>query len=154
MPERELAGVRVSAQIELALSPGEAWSRLLAWEDQITWIEDAVSVRVLTSHRRGVGVIVAVRTRVLGAPLLTDRLEVTLWDPPRRLVMAHRSLVRGVGEWLLQPVEDGTRFTWTEELALPVPILGELLLLSYRPFMHRLMRRSLSNLERMVHHQA
>jgi hypothetical protein len=146
--------VRVSAQIGLALPPGEAWPRLLAWEDQITWIEDAVSVRVLTSHRRGVGVIVAVRTRVLGVPLLTDRLEVTVWDPPRRLVMAHRRLVRGVGEWLLQPLGDGTRFTWTERLALPVPILGELLLLSYRPFMHRLMRRSLSNLERMVQHQA
>jgi len=146
--------VRVSAQIELGLPPGEAWRRLLAWEDQITWIEDAVSVRVLTSHRGGVGVIVAVRTRVLGVPLLTDRLEVTVWDPPRRLVMAHRSLVRGVGEWLLQPVGGGTRFTWTEDLALPVPILGELLLLAYRPFMHRLMRSSLSNLKRMVHQQA
>jgi hypothetical protein len=146
--------VRVSAQTELALHPGEAWRRLLAWEDQTTWIEDAVSVRVLTSHRRGAGVIVAVRTRVLGVPLLTDRLEVTMWDPPRRLVMAHRSLVRGVGEWLLQPIGDGTRFTWTEDLALPVPIIGELLLLSYRPFMHRLMRRSLSNLERTVHAEA
>ena len=146
--------MRVSAQTELALPHGEAWRRLLAWEDQITWIEDAVSVRVLTSHRRGVGVIVAVRTRVLGVPMLTDRLEVTMWDPPRRLVMAHRSLVRGVGEWLLQPFGDGTRFIWTEELALPVPIIGELVLLSYRPFMHRLMRRSLSNLERTVHRQA
>jgi hypothetical protein len=146
--------VRVSAQIELGLPPGEAWRRLLAWEDQITWIEDAASVRVLTSHRGGVGVIVAVRTRVLGVPLLTDRLEVTVWDPPRRLVMAHRGLVRGVGEWLLQPVGGGTRFTWTEDLALPVPILGELLLLMYRPFMHRLMCSSLSNLKRMVHQQA
>ena len=141
-------------QIELALPPGEMWRRLLAWEDQITWIEDAVSVRVLTSHRGGVGVIVAVRTRVLGVPLLTDRLEVTVWDPPRRLVMAHRGLVRGVGEWLLQPVGGGTRFSWTEDLALPVPILGEPLLLMYRPFMRRLMRSSLSNLKRMVHQQA
>ena len=146
--------MRVSAQIELGLPPGEAWRRVLAWEDQITWIEDAVSVRVLTSHRGGVGVIVAVRTRVLGVPLLTDRLEVTLWDPPRRLVMAHRGLVRGVGEWLLQPVGGGTRFSWTEDLALPVPILGELLLLIYRPFMNRLMRRSLSNLKRTIHQQA
>ena len=146
--------MRISAQVELALPPGEAWRRLLAWEDQITWIEDAVSVRVLTSYRRGVGVVVAVRTRVLGIPLLTDRLEVTVWDPPRRLVMAHRSLVRGVGEWFLQRVGGGTRFTWTEELALPVPILGELIMVAYRPFMHRLMRRSLSNLERTVQHQA
>jgi hypothetical protein len=146
--------VRVSAQTELGLPLGEAWRRLLAWEDQITWIGDAVSVRVLTSHRGGVGVIVAVRTRVLGVALLTDRLEVTVWDPPRRLVMAHRGPVRGVGEWLLQPVGGGTRFIWTEDLALPVPILGELLLLIYRPFTHRLMRGSLSNLKRMVDQQA
>jgi hypothetical protein len=37
---------------------------------------------------------------------------------------------------------------------LPVPILGELLLLIYRPFMNRLMRRSLSNLKRTIHQQA
>jgi len=146
--------VRVSARTDLPVTAEEAWRRVLAWEDQIAWIEDAVSVRVLTSHRGGVGVIVAVRTRVLGVPLITDRLEVTVWDPPRRLVMAHRGLVRGVGEWLFQPVGGGTRFTWTEDLALPVPILGVLLLLMYRPFMHRLMRSSLSNLNRMVHQQA
>lgn len=146
--------MRVSAQIELALPPRDAWSRLLAWEDQIAWIRDAVSVRVLTSHRQGVGVIVAVRTRVLGVPLFTDHLEVTVWDPPRRLVMAHRGLVRGVGEWLLQPAEGGTMFTWTEEPSLPLPILGELVLLAYRPFMCRLMRRSLSNLERMLRREA
>lgn len=146
--------MRVSAQIELALPPRDAWRRLLAWEDQIAWMRDAVSVRVLTSHRQGVGVIVAVHTRVLGVPLFADHLEVTVWDPPRRLVMAHRGLVRGVGEWLLQPAEDGTRFTWTEEPSLPVPILGELVLLAYRPFIRRLMRRSLSNLERMLRREA
>jgi hypothetical protein len=147
--ERE-TDVRVSAQTELAPPPGEAWRRLLAWEDQTAWMRDAYSVRVLTSHREGVGAIVAVRTSVLGVPLLTDRLEVTLWDPPRRLVMAHRGLVRGVGEWLLEPARHGTRFTWTEELRLPVPLLGELVLLAYRPFMRRLMRGSLANLRAML----
>lgn len=117
-------------------------------------MKDADSVRVLTSHREGVGVIVAVRTRVLGVPLLTDHLEVTMWEPPRRLVMAHRGLVRGVGEWLLEPAGGGTRFTWMEELHLPVPVLGELALLAYQPFMRRLMRRSLSNVERMLHRRA
>ena len=146
--------MRVSARTDLPVPAEEAWRRLLTWEDQIAWIKDAVSVRVLTSHRRSVGVIVAVRTRVFGVPLLTDHLEVTVWDPPRRLVMAHRGLVRGVGEWLLQPAGGGTRFTWTEDLALPLPILGELVLLAYRPSMRRLMRHSLSNLERMLHHEA
>jgi hypothetical protein len=117
-------------------------------------MKDAHSIRVRTSHREGVGVVVAVRTRVLGVPLLTDHLEVTMWDPPRRLVMAHRGLVRGVGEWLLEPAGRGARFTWTEDLRLPVPVLGELALLAYRPFMRRLMRRSLSNLERLLRERA
>jgi hypothetical protein len=142
--------MRVSARTELALPPEEAWRRVLAWEEQVAWMKDADSVRVITSHREGVGVIVAVRTRVLGVSLLTDHLEVTLWNPPRRLVMAHRGLVHGVGEWLVEPVARGARFTWTEELRLPVPVIGELVLLAYRPFMRRLMRRSLSNLEELL----
>jgi len=146
--------MRVSARTDLSVPAEEAWRRVLAWEEQVAWIKDAASVRVLTSHRQGVAVIVAVRTRVLGVPLFTDQLEVTMWDPPRRLVMAHRGLVRGVGEWLFEPAGRGARFSWTEELHLPVPVLGELALLAYRPFLRRLMRRSLSNLERMLHHEA
>jgi hypothetical protein len=146
--------VRVSARTDLPVPAEEAWRRVLAWEEQVAWIKDADSVRVITSHREGVGVIVAVRTRVLGVPLLTDHLEVTMWDPPRRLVMAHRGLVPGVGEWLFEPAGGGARFSWTEELHLPVPVLGELALLAYRPFLRRLMRRSLSNLERLVREEA
>jgi len=146
--------VRVSASTELAVPPQEAWRRVLAWEEQVAWMKDAHSIRVCTSHREGVGVVVAVRTRVLGVPLLTDHLEVTMWDPPRQLVMAHRGLVRGVGEWLVEPAARGARFTWTEDLRLPVPVLGELALLAYRPFMRRLMRRSLSNLERLLRERA
>jgi hypothetical protein len=146
--------VRVSARAALPVPAEEAWRRVLAWEEQVAWIKDADSVRVITSHREGVGVIIAVRTRVLGVPLLTDHLEVTMWDPPRRLVMAHRGLVRGVGEWLLEPAGRGARFSWTEELHLPVPVLGELALLAYRPFLRRLMRRSLTNLERLLREEA
>ena len=66
------------------------------------------------------------------------------WDPPARLEMRHRSFVLGLGTWQLQPVRGGTRLTWTEDLCLPVPFLGELALLAYRPFLRRLMRRGLS----------
>jgi len=126
------------------------WAALLRWEDQARWLEDAVSVRVLTSAREGVGVMIAVKTRVLNVPLFTERLEVVEWDPPRRLTMAHRSFVRGVGTWELRPHPAGTRFIWTEKLSLPVPLLGELALLVYRPFMRYLMREGLRGLRRYV----
>ena len=128
----------------------EAWAALLRWEAQPRWMRDADSVHVLTSAREGIGVLVAVKTRVLNVPLFTERLEVVEWDPPRRLTMAHRSFVRGVGTWVLEPGRAGTRFTWTEELSLPVPLLGELALWVYRPFMRHLMRGALEGLQRYV----
>jgi hypothetical protein len=97
-----------------------------------------------------VGTRVKVLNRVLHVPLFTEQLEVVAWEPPRRMVMTHRSFVRGTGTWTLEPLVGSTRFTWTEELSLSMPLLGELALLVYRPFMRRLMRGSLANLQRLV----
>jgi len=142
--------MRVEAFRDLTASPERAWSSVERWEDQSRWIRDAVWVRVLTPERTGVGVRVKVLNRVLHVPLFTEQLEVVGWEPPRRMVMAHRSFVRGTGTWSLESVGGSTRFTWTEELSLPIPILGELALLVYRPFLRRLMRGSLANLQRLI----
>jgi uncharacterized protein YndB with AHSA1/START domain len=142
--------MNVSSEIALAAPIERVWELLVRWEDQARWMRDADSVRLLTAQREGVGTRIGVKTRVLNVPLFTEHLEVTLWEPPRRLVIAHRSFVRGVGVWRLQPVEGGTWFSWTEELALPIPILGELALRVYRPFMRRLMGGALANLQAWV----
>jgi hypothetical protein len=142
--------VRFEASTLLPLDPPAAWDLLVRWEDQARWLRDADSVRVLTAQREGVGTRVAVKTRVLNVPLFTERLEVVAWEPPRRLVMAHRSFVRGEGTWALAPEVSGTRFTWIEELSLPVPLLGELALRVYRPFMLRLMRGGLADLRALL----
>ena len=113
-------------------------------------MQDAVWVRVVSSEREGVGTRIRVKNRVLQVPLFAEELEVTTWDPPRRLGMAHRSFVRGLGTWDLVPDDHGTRFMWTEDLSLPVPLLGELALRIYRPFLRRLMRRGLSRLQRLI----
>lgn len=142
--------MRVEASEDLPAPPDRVWSLLERWEDQPRWMRDAVWVRVLTPERRGAGARVKVLNRVLHVPLFTEQLEVVGWDPPRRMVMAHRGFVRGTGSWTLEPVAGATRFTWAEELSLPVPLLGELALVVYRPFMRRLMRGSLANLQRLV----
>ena len=142
--------MRVEASALLPAPVERVWEALLRWEDQPRWIADADAVRVLTPAREGVGVRVAVKTRVLHVPLFTEVLEVVRWEPPTRLDMAHRSFVRGVGTWVLEPDGERTRFTWTEELALPVPVLGEAALLAYRPFMRRLIRRALAGLQAVV----
>jgi Polyketide cyclase / dehydrase and lipid transport len=142
--------MRVEAFRDLTAAPDRVWSTIERWEEQSRWIRDAVWVRLLTRERTGAGARVEVMNRVLHVPLFTEQLEVVGWDPPRRMVMAHRSFVRGTGTWSLEPVDGSTMFTWTEELSLPIPILGELALLVYRPFLRRLMRGSLANLQRLI----
>ena len=134
----------------LPVPPPAAWAVLTDWERQAEWMRDADRVEVRSARREGVGTLLAVRTRVLHVPLFTELLEVTGWDPPRELRIAHRSFIRGTGTWSLEPAGAGTRFRWTEELALPVPLLGEVALLAYRPFMRHLMGGAMRDLRARV----
>lgn len=123
---------------------------LVEWERQSEWMRDADRVRVESSTRAGVGTLIAVRTRVLNVPLFTERLQVLVWDPPRRLVMAHRSFISGTGTWELRPAGSGSRFGWTEDIALPIPLVGPIALAAYRPIMRTLMSRSAAALRRRI----
>jgi polyketide cyclase/dehydrase/lipid transport protein len=142
--------MKVAVEVGLPVPMRDAWSVLLDWEGQPSWMSDADHVLVVSPHREGVGVRIDVKSRVLSVPLFTERLEVVAWDPPRRLLMAHRSFIGGCGEWVLEPAGSGCRFRWTEELSLGIPVLGELALLAYRPFMRRLMQRATGELRRLV----
>jgi hypothetical protein len=142
--------VRVEASTDLPVPPESAWAFLTRWEDQARWMRDADRVDVLTPQREGLGVRLAVRTRVFGVPAFTEELEVTAWDAPRRLEIAHRSVIHGRGIWTFEGDATGTTFTWVEDLSLPIPVLGELALLVYRPFLRMLMRGALRGLRRYV----
>jgi hypothetical protein len=142
--------MHVEREIVLPAPPGRAWEILLDWERQARWMRDADRVEVVSHEREGRGTTVAVRTRIFGVPAFTERLEVIGWDPPRELRMAHRSWIRGVGTWSLEAAAGGSRFRWQEDLSLPVPLGGELALLVYRPFMRRLMRGAMRDLQTYV----
>jgi hypothetical protein len=142
--------VRADASIDLPAPPDRAWAFLTRWEDQARWMKDADRVDVLTTHREGLGVRLAVWTRVFGVPAFTEELEVTTWDPPVQLEIAHRSFIRGRGIWTFEGDATGTTFTWVEDISLPVPVLGELALLVYRPFLRASMRSALRGLRRYV----
>jgi len=142
--------MRVRVSRVLPAPPDQVWKQIRRWEEQARWIRDAVWVRVLSEEREGEGVRVRVLNRVFGIPLFTEQLEVVEWDPPNRLDMAHRSFVRGIGTWELRERGAATVFAWTEELWLPVPVLGALALWVYRPFLRRLMNGSLANLQALI----
>jgi carbon monoxide dehydrogenase subunit G len=142
--------MQVSRSLVLPTRIEEAWAVLVDWERQADWMRDADRVEVISPHREGTGVTIDVRTRVYGVPLFTERLEVVRWEPPARLVIGHRTFVRGTGTWALEPADGGTRFTWTEDISLPVPLLGELALRVYRPFMRLLMGKAMDDLRAFI----
>jgi len=141
-----LADVLVEREIVLPVPIEEAWTALIDWERQADWMLDAGSVRVVTDVREGVGVRLAVRTRLFGIATFTEPMEVTGWDPPRRLDIRHGSLIEGSGSWALEPVDGGTRFTWREDVRLAIPLVGELAAGVYRPVMRILMERAMRGL--------
>jgi hypothetical protein len=142
--------VLVRVGTSLPCTPEEAWAILLAWERQADWMLDADRVEVVSQEREGVGVRLAVRTRILGLPAFTEAMEVTGWDPPRRLVLRHGGLVAGEGTWTLTPEPGGTRFGWTEDVRLRVPVVGGAAAWLYAPVLRWLMRRGARGLREAV----
>jgi Polyketide cyclase / dehydrase and lipid transport len=142
--------VHVMREIVLPTTLEEAWAVLVDWERQADWMLDADRVDVVSAHREGVGVRLAVKTRLFGVPAFTEPMEVTAWEPSRRLEMRHGSLVAGAGVWELGETDGGTRFRWSEDIALRVPLVGELAARAYRPVMRMLMSRAQRSLRAYV----
>lgn len=142
--------MRVEESIILPVDTEEAWRVLLDWERQADWMKDAAWVRVVGSQREGVGTKIRVKTMLYGVPAFVEPMEVLAWEPPTRLRMRHGSIVKGTGEWTLAPAEGGTRFTWSEDVELNVPLVGGTAARIYSGFMRKLMRGSLAGLRAML----
>jgi carbon monoxide dehydrogenase subunit G len=141
--------MRFQEQTVVKADPSRIWDVLSDWEGQARWMPDVSWIRAVGSER-GLGARLNVRTKVFGIPLATDEIRVTAWEPPTRMAVDHVGLVMGVGEWHLEPTEDGTRFTWSEDFRIPPPVLGDLALWIYSPFQRAMLRRSIRNLKRLV----
>lgn len=107
-----------SVDIEIAADPVVVWDTVTAWEQQGAWMP-ATNVRHLPGPRRAVGERFVARTG-LGPLAFDDPITVTSWDPPRRCEILHTGrVVKGVGAFYVEPVGDGSRFTWWERIEVP-----------------------------------
>jgi len=113
-----MARIRVSTTIDA--SPDEVWRAISDISTHVQWMADAESIRFHSAQRSGVGTAFDCDTRV-GPLRLTDVMEITIWEPGRRMGVRHVGLVTGEGAFSLRRRRGGrgTRFTWRERLRFP-----------------------------------
>lgn len=112
--------------VDVDASVEQTWAGATDWAGQGQWML-GTTVRPTRQGGQGVGGAIEAFTGV-GRLGVLDRMEITLWEPPRRCHVRHVGrLVRGTGAFEVEPRGDGlSRFVWREDLDLPLGLLGRL----------------------------
>jgi hypothetical protein len=108
--------------VDVNAAPDDVWAAAVDWERQHRWM-----VGTTVTGGRGLGERIVATTR-LGPLSFDDPMQITVWDPPRRMVTVHHGrVIRGSGAFEVVALPDSrSRFEWTEWLLLPFGRLGEL----------------------------
>ena len=104
----------------------QTWAGATDWAGQGQWM---LGTRVWPTAQGGQGVGGGIEAFTGVGPLgFLDRMEITLWEPPRRCHVLHLGrVVRGTGAFEVEPLPgDRSRFVWREDLDLPLGLLGRL----------------------------
>jgi carbon monoxide dehydrogenase subunit G len=140
--------VRVQARVAIAAPPEVVWDALTDWEGQSGWMVATAVTAEPGGHR--VGERLTAVTGVAGVGF-HDPMEVTGWDPPRRVEVTHLGrVVRGTGIFAVEPAPGGAWCLWVEDLDLPLGPLGRLGFVPLRPLFQLMLHRSLRRLARQV----
>jgi carbon monoxide dehydrogenase subunit G len=131
--------------------PEVVWELLTDWEHQGDWMLEASRFEVIGEQREGVGVEAKATVRI-GGLRTRDRIRVSMWEPPRILVIDHVGWVKGAGEIQLVPIREGTRMRWRETLFAPRLLgpVGRVGLRAFAPMMRRIFQRDLRVLRSLV----
>jgi len=146
--------IRVSTEIDAA--PDRVWAVLEPIERHVDWMADADAIHFETDQMRGTGTRFVCDTRI-GPLRLRDHMEITEWEPGRRMGVRHDGIVTGTGAFQLTPLDldRRTRFTWTEELHFPWYFGGRVgELLGGRWLLILIWNRNLRRLARLVESQS
>ncbi len=97
------------------------WAVLADIEGQPRWMHEMKAVRLLTPPPIGVGTRGAATVRIFGIGV-TDPVEITEFEPPRRFAIRHEGMFTGGGLITLESGADGssTIVRWDETLIAPI----------------------------------
>lgn len=144
--------VRVETSVDVRTDPDTAFAALVDLPSQEKWIiatklypiDGDVSVP-------NVGSRLAAFTGV-GSIGFLDTMTVTELAPPHRWITAKDGdLLRGVGIMQVDPLTDGCRVTWANELELPFGVIGRIGWLLVKPLARVGLQASLHRLAKQLH---
>lgn len=139
---RVLPPLRVSTVVEAP--PERVWALLADVEQQPAWMTDLRSVRLGTPGPIGLGTRAVGTVRIAGLQV-TDPVEVTAFEPPRRFAVEHLGSFRGRGTFTVEALGDGaSRVVWEE--ILHAPLLPRAWWLAARPLLGRVFAADLARL--------
>lgn len=112
-----MAKIRVATTIDAR--PKAVWAAVEDVGSHVEWMEDAVAIRFTSDRTSGVGTTFDCDTKV-GPLKLTDKMEITEWEPGKAMGVRHVGLVTGEGVFTLKRARKGrTTFEWRETLTFP-----------------------------------
>jgi hypothetical protein len=131
------------ASVEVAAPAGTTWLALTDWQRQEDWML-GTRVHLVAGNGRSVGSRLLAVTGV-GDAGVTDPMEIVSWEPPVRCVVRHLgTVVRGTGSFTVQAAgSQRSVLVWSEDLELPLGVLGRLGWPIVRPAFGLGLRRSL-----------
>lgn len=116
--------MNLTMRVDVDAPPETAFAAATDWERQSEWML-GTTVRVRRGDGCSVGSELAAVTGIRGIGV-TDRMQITVWEAPARCEMRHLGrVVRGTGIFAVVPRgRDAATFEWTEQLELPLGVLG------------------------------
>lgn len=147
--------VTVTCTVDINASQQAVWNAIVDWENQGKWMLQTDVVVPAGAPRAGVGAQIEAFTGLLPKKRFLgflDPMTVTSWEPPHVCDVLHTGkVVRGTGRFeLLAMTSSRTTFVWSEELRLPLGILGRIGWLFVAPGMIAGVKFSLRRFARYV----
>jgi carbon monoxide dehydrogenase subunit G len=140
--------IHLEERVAVAAPPEAVFAAVADWEGQSAWVAFTTVTAEGGPHRVGERLLAVTKVAGVG---FSDPMEVTRWEPPRRVDVRHDGRVlRGSGTFLVEPAPGGAWFVWSEDLDLPLGVVGRLGFAVVGPAFRLMLRRSLRRLARMV----
>lgn len=121
--------MKIQKAIEIHAPPEKIWPFFVEPEKVLQWYSTFRKFEYTGSQHSGVGTPVYIEEQA-GGPLMKLNFEATEWEQNTKLAlrMVSGSGVKSYNQiWLLENIPSGSRFTFTEEIELPMGIIGKLL---------------------------